>query len=169
MRILKNVNNSVLWLNESNNWAKDNLQKSAIESGVNASRIIFAPHTQLDLYLARYRLANLFLDTYPFNGGATVSDALWAGLPVLTYAGEAFSSRMAGSLLHAVDMPELVTHSISEYESMAIKIGQNEPLANQFKTKLDQNKRIKPLFDSPLFTKKLEEAFQKIYALNLNT
>jgi len=169
MRILKNVNNSVLWLNASNNWAKDNLQKSAIESGVNASRIIFAPHTQLDLYLARYRLANLFLDTYPFNGGTTVSDALWAGLPVLTYAGEAFSSRMAGSLLHAVDMPELVTHSISEYESMAIKIGQNEPLANQFKTKLDQNKRIKPLFDSPLLTKKLEEAFQKIYALNLNT
>jgi predicted O-linked N-acetylglucosamine transferase (SPINDLY family) len=110
-------------------------------------------------HLARYRLADLFLDTLPFNGGATVSDALWAGLPALTCAGEAFAARMAGSLLRAVGLPELVTHSLADYESLAMQLEAEPGRLSQLRQTLISNRDTHPLFDTKRFAHNLEAAY----------
>jgi len=110
-------------------------------------------------YLAQYRRADLFLDTLPFNGGATTSDALWAGLPVVTCAGEAFASRMAGSLLHAIGLPELVTNSLAEYEALALKLATDGPLLAEYRQRLARNRDAHPLFDTDRFRRNLEAAY----------
>jgi hypothetical protein len=113
-------------------------------------------------YLARFRLADLFLDTNPFNGGTTASDALWAGLPVLTWAGQTFCSRMAGSLLRAVGLPELVTHTLEDYEAQAIALGNDRPRMDALRARLAANRDASPLFDTPRFVRDYEDLLASV-------
>src|SRR5674476_988124 len=122
MRILKQVESSVLWLLEDNPTAASNLRKEAVARGVNPERLIFAKRLPLAEHLARHRLADLFLDTLPYNAHTIASDALWAGLPILTCLGAAFAGRVAASLLQAIGIPELITSNLEKYQALALKL-----------------------------------------------
>jgi predicted O-linked N-acetylglucosamine transferase (SPINDLY family) len=163
MRILGRVEGSVLWLFAENESAKSNLKKEAASRGIDPERLIFAGKVELSKHLARYRLADLFLDTLPYNAHTTTSDALWAGLPVLTQIGKAFAGRVAASLLYAIQMPELVTHSRDEYEALAIELALDRAKLRNLADKLDKNRLTTPLFDAPLFTRHLEAAYEAMY------
>ena len=163
VRILKRVKGSVLFLYGASDISMENLRQEAIKRGLDVSRIIFGQHLALDEHLARYRTADLFLDTLPFNAGTTASDALWAGLPVLTCTGESFASRMAASLLNAIGLPELVTSSQQEYEDVAVELATNRELYKEIKAKLATNRLATCLFDTKFFAGKLENAYQQIY------
>jgi protein O-GlcNAc transferase len=159
MRLLQRVPGSVLWLLADNPTVEGNLRKGAEGRGVDAARLIFAPRIPYADYLARYRLADLCLDTLPFNAGTTASDALWAGLPLVTCTGEAFASRMAASLLRAIGMPEMVADSIADYEALAAKLAGDPELMASIRMKLVHNRLSQPLFDTALFTRHLEAGF----------
>jgi predicted O-linked N-acetylglucosamine transferase (SPINDLY family) len=163
MRILKAVEGSVLWLFQDNSWAVENLKKEAEKQGISADRLVFAERMPLPEHLARHRQADLFLDTFPYNAHTTASDALWTGLPVLTLIGRSFASRVAASLLNAVGLPELITNTQEEYESLAIELAMNPQKLTDIKLKLDRNRLTTPLFDTPLFTKNLEDAYIKMH------
>ncbi len=163
MNILKAVDGSVLWLLKDNAWAGENLLKAAETCGIDPRRMVFSRRMKLPDYLASYRTANLFLDTLPFNAGTTASDALWAGLPVLTCMGEAFAGRMAGSLLHAIGLPELITHTQAEYESTAIELATHPQKLVAIREKLKKNRLTTPLFDTKSFTLNLESAYTQMY------
>ena len=163
MRILNSVENSVLWLLEDNLSAKNNLLMEAEKSKIDPCRIIFAERIPASDHLARHHLADLFLDTFPYNAHTTASDALWAGLPVLTRTGESFASRVAASLLYSICLPELVTDTAEKYEALAIELGQNLGLLNTLKKKVANNRLTTPLFDIVLFTKNLESAYFQVY------
>jgi len=160
MRLLNQVEGSVIWLLGGDNELERNLRNEAKNRDVNPTRLIFSSRTAYASYLARYRLADLFLDTFPFNGGTTASDALWVGLPIVTCAGEAFASRMAGSLLHAVGLSELVTGSLAEYEALALRLSRDPDQLAAIKAKLARNRNTHPLFDTVRFTRHLEAAFE---------
>ena len=162
-RILQKVDDSVLWLYEANKGMVENLQGEAASLGVNPSRLVFSGVLPIPEYLARYRLADLFLDTFPYNAGTTASDALWTGLPVLTLSGKTFPSRMAGSILKAIDLPELVTHTIAEYENLAVELATNKLRLKEIRTKVAANRMSTPLFDAPRTTKNIEKAYQIMY------
>jgi predicted O-linked N-acetylglucosamine transferase (SPINDLY family) len=161
-RILKSVEGSVLWLFEENKNVASNLRAEANKRGLSPDRLVFAQKMPLHDHLARHKLADLFIDTLPCNAHTTASDALWAGLPVLTCMGESFASRVAASLLNAIEMPELITSSLEEYETLAIELGQNFQQVQSLKLKLETNKLTTPLFDSSLFTQNIENLFIKI-------
>jgi len=163
MRILKAVEGSILWLLQDNEFAYENLKKEAQERGIEASRLVFAKRLPLEEHLARHRQADLFLDTFPYNAHTTASDALWAGLPLLTMKGESFASRVAASLLTAIDLPELITSSQEHYETLAIELATNPAKLKAIKVKLESNRLTTPLFDTPRFTKNLEHAYTKMY------
>jgi protein O-GlcNAc transferase len=163
MRILRQVENSVLWLLEDNATAKSNLRKEAIARGINSDRLIFAKRIPLAEHLARQRLADLFLDTLPFNAHTTASDALWAGLPVLTCLGETFAGRVCASLLNTIGLPELITTTLEAYESMAIDLALHRQKLAIIKSKLADNRLTTPLFDTKLFTKNIEAAYTELY------
>ena len=163
MRILKAVDASVLWLFQDNPWAVENLKKEALHYGVDASRLIFAEKMPLPEHLARHRQADLFLDTFPYNAHTTTSDALWTGLPVLTLMGQSFASRVAASLLNAIGLPELITTTPEAYEALAIELAGNSEKLIALKQKLASNRLTTPLFDTPQFTKGLEQAYLKMY------
>jgi predicted O-linked N-acetylglucosamine transferase (SPINDLY family) len=163
MRILKRVEGSVLWLSEDTPWVSNNLRNEAEKRGISAARIIFARRQLLDEHMTRQRLADLFLDTLPFNAGATAAAALWAGLPILTRMGEAFASRMAASLLKAVHLPELITTTEEAYEDLAVELGLNPNRILEIKERLWRNRLITPLFDVPAFTRNLESAYTAVY------
>jgi protein O-GlcNAc transferase len=167
-RILKRVDGSVLWLYESNRWIAENLRREAEFRGVDPSRLIFSGVLPVPEYLARYRLADLFLDTFPYNAGTTASDALWSGLPVLTRSGKSFPSRMAGSILKAIDLPELITYSIGEYEELAVELATHRSKLQCIRKKIEANRMSTPLFDSPQTTKNIERAFQIMYSRYLD-
>jgi protein O-GlcNAc transferase len=160
MRLLNQVEGSVIWLLGGDDELEHNLRRKAENLGVHPTRLIFSPRAAYASYLARYRLADLFLDTFPFNGGTTASDALWTGLPVITCAGKTFASRMAGSLLHAVGLPELVTESFVEYEALALNLSRNPDRLSAIKAKLARNRNSHPLFNPARFTRHLEAAFE---------
>lgn len=162
MRILLRVPDSVLWVVADGPEVRANLVAATSAQGVDPARLIFAERVSPADYLARYQVADLFLDTMPFNGGTTASDALWAGLPLVTYSGRTFSSRMAGSLLLAVDLPELITTSLLDYENLAVSLGNDRSRVEAMKHKLVSNRLTCPLFDSPQFVKDLEGQFQSI-------
>jgi len=162
MRIVAATPNSVFWLLEDNEWSKASLIQEAAKLGVAADRLIFAGRVAPEDYLARYKLADLFLDAHPFNGGTTANDALFVRLPVLTYSGRTFSSRMAGSLLNALDMPELITFSLADYEKRAIELGTNKAYFEKVKKKLVRNAKTSPLFDMPRFVKNFEKELFKV-------
>lgn len=163
MRLLNQVEGSVVWLLGGDSDLERNLRAEAENRGVNSARLIFCSRTTYANYLARYRLADLFLDTFPFNGGATSSDALWAGLPIVTCSGETFASRMAGSLLCAVGLPELVTASVGEYEDLARQLARDPVRLTAIKAALARNRDTCPLFDTARFTRHLESAFTTIH------
>ena len=160
MRLLRHVEGSVLWLQEVNATAAKNLRREAIERGIDANRLVFAPRVpRLEDHLARYRLADLFLDTLPFTAQATASDALWAGLPVLTRLGGAFAGRVAASLLNAVGLPELIAGSREDYEALALKLAFNRELLADIKARLAQNRATYPLFNTDRFRRHIEAAY----------
>jgi predicted O-linked N-acetylglucosamine transferase (SPINDLY family) len=163
MRILNAVEGSVFFLLADNEWSKANLIHEAALRGVDSARLIFGRRIPTEEYLARYRVCDLFLDTFPYNAGTTASDALWAGLPVLTLIGQSFASRVAASLLKAIGLPELITNSQEEYEALAIELSMNPKKLADIKLKLANNRLTAPLFDTPLFTKNLEAAYTKMY------
>jgi protein O-GlcNAc transferase len=163
MRLLKQVEGSVIWLLGGDSDLEPNLRGEAENRGVDSARLIFCSRTTYANYLARYRLADLFLDTFPFNGGATASDALWAGLPVVTCSGETFASRMAGSLLCAVGLSELVTASVGEYENLARQLARDPVRLAAIKATLARNRDTYPLFDTARFTRHLESAYTTIH------
>jgi predicted O-linked N-acetylglucosamine transferase (SPINDLY family) len=163
MRILKAVEGSVVWLLRDNSRAVENLKKEAQNHGVDPKRLIFADRMPLPEHLARHRQADLFLDTLPYNAHTTASDALWAGLPVLTLVGRSFASRVAASLLNAIGLTELITSSQEEYEALALDLATDPQKIALIKRKLADNRLTSPLFDTPLFTKHLEAAYIKMY------
>jgi len=163
MRILNHIRGSVLWLLADNPTAKENLIKEAVARGIDPYRLIFAERLPIQEHLARHDLADLFLDTLPYHAHTTCSDALWAGLPVLTLMGHTFPGRVAASLLNAVGLSELITKTQGEYEALAIDLAINPKKLAEIKLKLANNKFTNPLFDTPLFTKNLEAAYIKMY------
>ena len=165
MRILKAVDGSVLWLLEDNVIASENLYKEASGRGLDVSRLIFAKRLPAEMHLARHRFADLFIDTAPCNAHTTASDALWAGLPVLTLKGHTFAGRVAASLLNALEMPELITESLSDYEKLAIDLALNSEKLSSIRNKLEVNKLTKPLFNTTLFARHIEAAYLKMYQL----
>lgn len=164
MRLLRTVEGSVLWLLEGNKTAVHNLRREAEKRAVSPDRLVFAPRMELADHLARHRQADLFLDTFYYNAHTTATDALWAGLPVLTCLGGTFAGRVAGSLLKAIGLPELITQSHEEYESLAIELASNAPRLAESRTKLKENRSTHPLFDTARFTRYLEEAYERMYA-----
>jgi protein O-GlcNAc transferase len=163
MRLLRQVDGSVLWLLGGRDAVEGNLRREAEARGIAADRLVFAPRVGYSEYLRRYQLADLFLDTAPFNAGATASDALWAGLPLITCSGEAFAARMAGSLLHAVGLPQLVAASFQDYERIALELAQDRAAIEALKTKLAQGRATCVLFDSSRFRRHLESAYQTMW------
>lgn len=163
MRVLKAVEGSVLWLIEDNPLATNNLKAEAEKRGISPERIIFASRLPLPEHLARHCNADLFLDTLPYNAHTTASDALWAGLPVLTCMGKTFPGRVAASLLAAIEVPELITYSVEEYERQAIELASNSTRLQEIKNKLLANRLEKPLFNTQMFTRDLEVLYTKMH------
>jgi protein O-GlcNAc transferase len=160
MRLLRAVEGSVLWLKALNPSAMSNLWREARAHGVAPERLVFAPHVRReDDHLARLRLADLFVDTLPYNAHATACDALWAGLPVVTCLGNTFPGRVGASLLNAIGLPELVTTSLAEYEALALSLAQDPDRLAAIKAKLARNRDTEPLFDTARFTRDLEAAY----------
>ncbi|MFC5069769.1 tetratricopeptide repeat protein [Flaviflagellibacter deserti] len=166
MRLLKAVPGSVLWLLEANRLVKDNLMQEAAKRGVDPYRLVFAPKLQIAEHLGRHAHADLFLDTLPVNAHTTASDALWAGLPVLTCAGDTFIGRVAGSLLHAIGLPELVTHSLEEYETLALRLATDPDLLSGLRERLVANRLSAPLFDIGRYSRDLEAAYLRMWEIH---
>jgi len=162
MRLLAKLPNSVLWLLDCNTWAKQNLWREAERTGIAAERIIFAPRVNIADHLARHVHAGLFLDTQPYNAHTTCSDALWMGLPVLTCVGDTFASRVAGSLLQAAGLTQLISSSLAEYEEIAINLAQNQSALAAIKQKLQDENMTSALFDTVQFTQSLEQVYVEI-------
>ena len=163
MRLLTNVEGSVFWLFEDNSAALGNLRREAEKRGVSPDRLVFAQRMRLEDHLARQKLADLFLDTLPYNAHTTASDALWAGLPVLTCTGSTFAGRVASSLLNAAGLPELITHSLDEYEAMAIRLASSPAMLDQIRAKVAGNRAVCPLFDTDRFRRHLESAYMTMW------
>ncbi len=162
MEIVRSVPGSVLWLLADNNTARENMLQEAAAHGVAAERLVFAPRVSPAEYLARFQLADLMLDTFPFNAGTTASDALWMGLPILTRAGRTYISRMAGSLLTAVGLPDLVTHNLADYQKLAITLGNNPARVQSHKRYLAEHGRQSALFDLPQLVRDIEDQFRAL-------
>jgi protein O-GlcNAc transferase len=163
MRILREVPDSALWLIEDSTSAVSNLKREASIRKVDPDRLVFAPRIPLSDHLARHRLADLFLDTLPYNAHTTASDALWAGLPVLTQLGGTFPGRVAASLLQAIGLPELIASTREEYQQLAIELASDAHKLTALKHRLAINRLGKSLFDTQLFTRRLEAAYEEIY------
>jgi protein O-GlcNAc transferase len=161
-RLLTATRGSVLWLFASMPDVEVNLKREAKARGIDPGRLIIAPGVRPESYLARMQCADLFLDTSPYNGGATCSDALWMGLPVITCAGKTFSSRMAGSLLSALGMRELIVHDLDEYYQLARELAGDPGKLDAVRRKLNGNLDNTPLFDSTQFTRDLEAAYIRV-------
>ena len=159
MRLLRNVEGSVLWLYRSSGAAEANLRREAHARGIGAERLVFAPMVRPADHLARHRVADLFLDTLPVNAHTTAVDALWAGLPVITVLGRSFVGRVAASLLYNIGLPELVTRSLEDYERLALRLARDPPLLQSFKTRLEANRLTYPLFDTDRFRRHIEAAY----------
>ena len=162
-RILLTVKNSVIWISENNKYFRSNIVAEFESRGIDHDRIIFAQRVEMMAdHLSRYALADLFLDTHPYNAHTTALDSLKAGVPVLTLMGQSFASRVAASLLNAIGLPELITNTQEEYEALAIDLAMNPQKLTDIKLKLAKNRLTAPLFDTPLFTKNLEAAYIKM-------
>jgi predicted O-linked N-acetylglucosamine transferase (SPINDLY family) len=163
MRLLRGVEGSVLWLLEDNTTAAANLRRAAEARGISPERLIFAPRTKPPDHLARQKLADLFLDTLPYNAHTTASDALWIGLPLVTCIGDAFAGRVAASILGAAGLPELVTKSLDEYEALALRLALDPEALARVKEKVVRNRETSALYDINRFTRHLETAYRRMW------
>jgi predicted O-linked N-acetylglucosamine transferase (SPINDLY family) len=163
MRILRGVPESCLWLASGQPCVVSNLRKEASARGVAPERIVFAKPAPYAQYLSRYRIADLFLDTLPFNGGTTASDALWAGLPVLTCPGESFAARMAGSLLSTLGQRELIADSMQDYEALALRLARDPEKLSGIRRSLASVRHASALFDTDRFRRNLERAYAAMW------
>ncbi len=159
MRLLDRVEGSSLWLIEDNAVVAGNVRREAKRRGIAPERLVFAPRVNLEVHLARHRLADLFLDTLPYNAHTTASDALWAGLPVLTCMGSAFPGRVAASLLDAAGLPQLVTNTLEEYEGLALRLAANPSMLSELKSKVAASRTTSRLFDTDRFRRHIESAY----------
>ncbi len=164
MNILRRTPGSVLWLLSDNPWAEANLRKEAQARGIDPARLYFAGRVLPQDYLARYAVADLFLDTFPFNAGTTANDALWMELPLLTYTGRSFASRMAGALLTAAKLPELITYNLKDYEEKAVELASQPKELARIRSHLAHEKMNGVLFDTPRFVRNLELRLQQLVA-----
>jgi len=167
MRLLKGVEESVLWLLEDNAAATRNLQREAAARGVDPARLVLAPRAPLPEHLARHTLADLFLDTLPYNAHTTASDALWMGVPIVTCKGNTFAGRVAASVLHAAGLLELATESLEDYETLALRLARDPAALANIKTKLVARRGTTPLFDVVRFTRHLEAAYVTMHERRL--
>ena len=163
MRLLQAVPGSVLWLLQDSAGAQENLRRAAAARGVDAARLVFAGRVPLADHLARHRLADLFVDTLPYNAHTTASDALWAGLPLLTCRGNAFAGRVAASLLKAAGLPELVTDSLADYEALALRLANDPATLRGIRDRLAANRMTCPLFDTDRFRRGIEAAYLRMW------
>lgn len=167
MRLLRKIEGSVLWLSSTGPAVAGNLRREAGARGVNPERLIFAPRVErMEDHLARQGLADLFLDTLPYNAQTTASDALWSGLPVLTCLGEALPGRVAASVLSAIGMPELITRSLEEYEALATLLAREPWRLRQVRARLADHRQTAPLFDTARYTRHLEAAFEQMWQMH---
>jgi predicted O-linked N-acetylglucosamine transferase (SPINDLY family) len=148
-----------MFLYAGNSLAERNLRREVAQHGIEPRRVVFGEKLEYEEYLARYRVVDLFLDTLPYNGGTTASDALWAGVPVLTCIGRAFAGRVAASLLMGVNLPELITDSMESYEELAVKLATTPDLLATIRAKLQHNRHSAPLFNTVQFTRSLESSY----------
>ena len=162
-RILQKVDGSVLIVYANNEISKANLTKEIEKRGIDPKRLVFGDSLDRPEYLARYRVADLFLDTHPYNAGTTASDALKMGLPIITILGKSFNSREAASILTSINLPELITNSLEEYEALAIDLATNPEKLKAIEDKLAANLSTAALYDTPMFTKNLESAYTEMY------
>jgi predicted O-linked N-acetylglucosamine transferase (SPINDLY family) len=167
MRILAKVEHGVLWVLQHDEEGRHNLRRAAESRGVSGGRLFFAPRAPLTEYLGRFRLADLFLDTLPYNAHTTASEALWMGLPLLTRIGNTFAGRVAASVLTAAGLPELITHSAEEYEARAIELARESALLSAIRNKIEQNRATCPLFDTARFTRHIEAAYLEMWQRHL--
>lgn len=163
MKCLSKIKKSVLWLSKANYVSEANLKKEAIKRNIDGSRIIFAERIPMKDHLARYQFADLFLDTFNYNAHTTASEALWGGLPVITKVGKGFPARVASSLLHAINLPELITKNKKEYEDLILELAYNPKKLSMIKEKLAVNRLSQPLFNVEQYTKFLEDGYIKAY------
>jgi protein O-GlcNAc transferase len=160
MRLLHAVDGGVLWLSRNNDSVVSNLRRAARDAGIDPDRLIFAEvRPDIADHLARHRLADLFLDTLPYNAQTTAMDALWAGLPVLTCAGRSFAGRTAVSILYSMDLPELVTAETAAYERLAIELARDPRRLSRLRAKVEANRTTTPLFDTGRLCRELEFAY----------
>jgi protein O-GlcNAc transferase len=159
MRLLGRVEGSVLWMLQHTELTPRNLRREAESRGIAPERLVFATGLPLEEHLARHRLADLFLDTLPYNAHTTGNDALWAGLPLLTCEGTTFPGRVAASLLRAAGVPELITGSLAEYEAMAVRLAEDRVLLASLKAKLAANRNSCALFNPERFARHIESAY----------
>jgi predicted O-linked N-acetylglucosamine transferase (SPINDLY family) len=159
MRLLRRIDGSVLWLLAEDDSAKRNLRRQAAEHGIESDRLIFAAHVNLDVHLARHRLADLFLDTLPYNAHTTASDALWAGLPLVTCPGQCFAGRVAASLLAAAGLSELIAVSLDDYEALALNLALDSGRLHEVREKLMRNRLSCALFDTERYRRDIESAY----------
>lgn len=165
MRLLSKIDGSVLWLLKSNKWAEQNLRKEALQRGIIPERLIFAQKVSHAEHLARQRHADLFLDTFNYNAHTTASDALWGGLPLVTKQGKQFAARVASSLLTAVGLPELITYTEEEYESLIFRLATHPEDLAFIRSKLEESKHLTPLFDTENYVRDFEQGLLKAYEL----
>jgi protein O-GlcNAc transferase len=166
MELLAKVEGSVLWLIGDNEPTERNLRREAALRGIDPGRLVFAPRLDQAEHLARHRLADLFLDTLPYNAHPSCSDALWAGLPVLTCRGDAFAGRVAASLLQAAGLPELVTSSLADYAALARWLAEDANLLGEIRKRLAENRLSRPLFDTDLTRRHIEAAYTTMWRLH---
>ena len=150
-------------LEETNKIVKANLEKEANKRGVTSDRLVFAKNVSHENYLSQLQLADLFLDTFPYSSGATASNVLWAGLPIVTKSGQSYAARMAGSMLNAIGLPELITQTEKDYEALILELATNPIKLAKIKEKLTNNRLTQPLFNTELYTRHLENGYQQAY------
>jgi predicted O-linked N-acetylglucosamine transferase (SPINDLY family) len=165
MNILRQVPEGVLWLQLENEITEKNLRQEAERRGVEPTRLIFSGKLLKDQHLGRLRLADVVLDTRIVNGIITTSDALWAGVPVITLQGNSFTSRVSSSILTAIGLPELIAQTLEEYESLAINLAHNLDELQTIRQKLTENLTTEPLFDTPRFARNLEKAYKEMWKI----
>ena len=163
MRLLIKVKGSVLWLRRSNEQSNKNIMTAAQKRNIDSSRLVFADKLPMDEHLSRHKLADLFIDTFAFNAHTTTTEALWAGLPVVTKQGQGFAARVAGSLLNSIGLSELITSSESEYEALILELAMNPNKLRKVKEKLNKNRLSQPLFNTELYTEHLENGYLTAY------
>jgi predicted O-linked N-acetylglucosamine transferase (SPINDLY family) len=164
LSLLRQVPGSVLWLLADNPWAEKNLRQVAEAQGFAPNRLVFATRVSPENYLARYLVADLFLDTFPFNAGTTANDCLWMGCPLVTYTGRSFGARMAGALLTAAGLTELITYNLADYEALALALARDPERCASLRDRLGTVRDTGVLFDTPLFVRDLEKRLQSLVA-----